>query len=69
MTETHTVEIPRGIYDGCRDRISETTFETVDEYVTFVLTVIIDEDPSTSPMSEEMSIDEEQLEALGYLGS
>lgn len=67
--ETKNVPIPAKLYDAIADRVNETEFSSVEEYVTFVLEEVIkDEDEEETPFTPE---DEEEvkkrLRALGYL--
>ncbi len=67
--EKKNVPIPAEIYDAIAQRVKETEFNSVEEYVTFVLEEVIkDEDEEETPFTPE---DEEEvkkrLRALGYL--
>ncbi len=69
--EKKNVPIPTELYDAIANRVKETEFSSVEEYVTFVLEEVIkdeDEDEEETPFTPE---DEEEvkkrLKALGYL--
>lgn len=65
-----SVSIPSELYKAIAERIDGTEFNSVEEYVTFVLEEVIkdDDEEDETPFSEE---DEEEvkkrLRALGYL--
>jgi Arc/MetJ-type ribon-helix-helix transcriptional regulator len=64
------VTIPEDLYKKIEERIGETEFESVDEYVTYVLREVIE---SLEEEEEEVFTEEEEekvkerLRALGYL--
>ncbi|WP_254530533.1 hypothetical protein [Natrinema gelatinilyticum] len=67
-----TIDLPTDIYDRVEHRVPRSEFETVDEYVTFVLEEVLvrvedvtDGERVTSVSQDEV---ETRLEALGYLG-
>ncbi len=68
--EKKNVPIPAGLYDEIDQRVKDTEFNSVEEYVTFVLEEVLkdDEDEEEIVFSQE---DEEEvkkrLKALGYL--
>jgi len=66
--DTEPVLLPSWILREVRERLPQTQFKTVSEYVTFVLTQVLKEDEEEHPLTTE---DEEKikgrLKALGYL--
>ncbi len=63
------VRIPKEVYDRIKERIKETEFESVDEYVTFVLREVLaslEEEEQVFTEEEEEKV-KERLRALGYL--
>jgi hypothetical protein len=71
MTEKKTsrIDIPTSLYMSIQERIKETGFDSVDQYVTYVLREImaddVAEDVSISRDDEERI--RERLRSLGYL--
>lgn len=64
-----TVSVPEPLYNRIKDRCEGTGFESVDEYVEYVLREVVeDEEEEEEEFSEE---DEEKvrerLKALGYM--
>ncbi len=63
------IKIPKDLINRIKEHIRETEFESVDEYVTFVLEEVIKEDEEPEEVFSEE--DEEKvkgrLRALGYL--
>ncbi|KAA9398350.1 hypothetical protein Har1130_04610 [Haloarcula sp. CBA1130] len=65
---TETVSVPDDLYEQCRRNISGTEFESVDEYVQFVLSVVGEPaSENAADSSADREVDKDQLEALGYL--
>jgi Arc/MetJ-type ribon-helix-helix transcriptional regulator len=66
--EKKTISLPTEIYTKVGQRIAGTEFQSVDEYVIFVLEEVLKEEEPEATFSKE---DEEQvkkrLKALGYL--
>lgn len=69
--EVTTVPLPSELADRIERRLPRSEFDTVEEYVTFVLEEVLvrvedatDDDSSTTVDQEEV---ETRLEALGYL--
>lgn len=68
--EKKTVSIPAKLHEAIEERIGDTEFNSVEEYVTFVLEEVLkdDDEEEDAPFSAE---DEEEvkkrLRALGYL--
>ncbi len=65
------VEIPDELYRKIEERVKETEFDSVDEYVTFVLQEVLasleeDEEEQVFSEEEEEKV-KERLRALGYL--
>lgn len=67
MTDTYTVSVPADLYEQCEKNIDGTTFESVDQYVQFVLSEVITHSDQRNAETSDDDISEEQLEALGYL--
>ncbi|MFO8100806.1 MAG: CopG family transcriptional regulator [Dehalococcoidia bacterium] len=67
--EKKNVAIPAGLYDAIDQRVRETEFNSVEEYVTFVLEEVLkdeeEEEVEFSPEDEEEV--KKRLRALGYL--
>lgn len=68
--DTERVELPRRVVERVEDRVPFTEFDSVDEYVTFVVEEVLyaveeatDEDPEPVDEAEVRS----RLESLGYL--
>lgn len=70
------VAIPKPLYLKIKNRMENTDFQSVSEYVTYVLTEVIssmEEEENTSVEAEEVLNEEEEeiiknrLRALGYL--
>ncbi len=65
-----SVEIPVEIYKKIENRIKDTEFTTVSEYVTFVLEEVLEsleEDEEEVFSKEDEEKIKERLRALGYL--
>ncbi len=64
------VKIPDDVYEKIEQRLKETEFESVDEYVTFVLREVLasleEEEEQVFSEEEEEKV-KERLRALGYL--
>lgn len=58
-----SVEIPSEVEERIQRRVEQTEFDSVDEYVSFVLVNLLDE-IEDAPADEEL---EERLKSLGYL--
>lgn len=69
MTDDPTVTVPPDLYERCEQQTEDTTFESVDEYVEFVLSEVLEPTETATDADGTASHDatEEQLEALGYL--
>ena len=61
--------IPKLLYDKIRKRVEESggEFQSVEEYVEFVLTEIIKEEPEEVYTPEEEEEIKRRLRSLGYL--
>ncbi len=71
MTEKYTtVEIPQELYEKIEERIQDTEFGSVSEYVTYVLREVLasleEEEEEVFTEEEEEKV-KERLRALGYL--
>jgi len=68
--EMREVKIPAEIYEKIEERIKETEFESVDEYVAYVLREVLasleEEEEQVFSEEEEEKV-KERLRALGYL--
>ncbi len=69
-SESGAVNLPAELYRRVKDRAAATNFESVDEYVVFVLSEVLKEEDE----GEKLAVDSEQekeikkrLKALGYL--
>ena len=67
--EKKNVPIPAKLYDAIDQRVQETEFNSVEEYVTFVLEEVLKDDDEEeiafTPEDEEEV--KKRLRALGYL--
>lgn len=67
--EKETVYLSTELYQKIDERVKATGFNSVDEYVTFVLEEVLKEDEGKTVLDDQ---DEEEvkkrLRALGYLG-
>lgn len=69
MSEKKNVAIPAELYGAINQRIQETEFTSVEEYVTFVLEEVLkdeDEDEVVFTPEDEEEV-KKRLRALGYL--
>jgi Arc/MetJ-type ribon-helix-helix transcriptional regulator len=68
--DMRVVRIPAEIYEKIEERIKETEFESVDDYVTYVLREVLasleEEEEQVFSEEEEEKV-KERLRALGYL--
>jgi Arc/MetJ-type ribon-helix-helix transcriptional regulator len=67
-----TVDLPSELRRQLEDRISHTEFESLDEYIRFVLQTIVEEDERAShhgrsAPNEQNDQLKERLEDLGYM--
>ncbi len=64
------VEVPDEIYRKLEERVKETSFSSVDEYVTYILREVLasleEEEEEVFSEEEEEKV-KERLRALGYL--
>ena len=68
MPDEHTVVVPAELYERCERNVEKTTFESVDQYIQFILSeVVTEEGVSDNDAAGSRDVAEEQLEALGYL--
>ena len=69
--EYGAIRISRQLIEEIEGRIKETEFESVEEYVTFVLEEVVRDDEEEGPEEVFSEEDEakvkERLKALGYL--
>ena len=63
------IKVPKRLIEAIEERVGETEFESIEEYVTFVLEEILrDEEETEEIFSEEDEAKvKERLRALGYL--
>jgi len=69
VTENKTIEIPAAIYDEIALRIEDTGFDSVSDYVAYVLREFLtdDDDEEVVYSKEDEEKVKERLRALGYL--
>ena len=64
-----SIVLPSELYEGIAERIKETEFKSVDEFVVFVLEEVLkeedNEEQALTPEEEEQV--KERLKGLGYL--
>ncbi len=68
--EKQNVSIPAELYKSIEERVNDTEFTSVEEYVTFVLEEVIKDDDEEEEMAFSEEDEEEvkkRLRALGYL--
>ena len=67
--EFTSVEIPKQLYEEIAKRVDNTEFNSVSEYVSFVLEEVIkeEEEEDISFTKEDEEKVRERLQALGYL--
>jgi|AntRauMinimDraft_2_1070382.scaffolds.fasta_scaffold04648_2 Arc/MetJ-type ribon-helix-helix transcriptional regulator len=66
MNKTETIELPIELIDKIGDRVDRSDFETVDEYVSYVMERILDlvENENDKEIQDNIH---DRLESLGYL--
>jgi len=66
MNKTETIELPIELIDKIGDRVDRSDFETVDEYVSYVMERILDlvENETDKEIQDNIH---DRLESLGYL--
>lgn len=73
MANTRHVSVPDSLAERIEGRLSHTEFDTVDEYVAYVLAVVLEEVESEVAPESGDEVDEravrDRLESLGYLES
>ena len=60
------VSLPTELYGKVKERVRDTEFASVDEYVTFVLEEVLKEEEKVLSDEEEEEV-KKRLKALGYL--
>ena len=67
--EKKSVLLPADLYEKIRERVKSTGFDSVDEYVIFVLEEVLkdDEEGEQAMSKEEEEEVKKRLKALGYL--
>lgn len=68
MEETVNVAISKRLYEEMEKIVEESEFNSVEEYVTFVLQEVMKEDEEVETLSKEEEEEvKERLRGLGYL--
>lgn len=69
MTDDLMLTVPADIYEQCERNVEGTTFESVDEYVHFIISEVVthEETATEADGTTGSEATAEQLEALGYL--
>lgn len=69
MKDRVTIKIPRELYDNLQDRIKDTGFSSVTEYITFNMRILASSDcMEDGRLSDgEVKVIKERLKRLGYL--
>jgi hypothetical protein len=68
MTDGNTVSVPDDLYERCEQNIENTDFESVEQYIQFILSEVFKgKNEHHHHTVEKYDVAEEQLEALGYL--
>jgi len=66
-----SVEISPGLHEQIEDRVDDSDFDTVEEYVSFVLETVTEKhlaiDSSTADSAADQEGARENLKSLGYL--
>ena len=65
--ETIKISIPLSLYKKIKEKIHETGFSSVSDYVTYVLREILSEDEEEEFTEEDEEKVKERLRSLGYL--
>ncbi len=65
--ETVDVEIPKSIAGKIEERMKGTEFESLSDYVTYVLKEVVSEGKEEKASDEDEEKVRERLKALGYL--
>ncbi len=69
-SESGAVNLPAELYKRVKDRAAATNFESVDEYVIFVLSEVLKEEDEGGKLAVDSEQEKEikkRLKALGYL--
>ena len=61
------VQLPEDLVHALEERVRGTSFETVDEFIAFVLARLLDQPPTTGFTEEEERSLRERLRSLGYI--
>ncbi|MFB6089393.1 MAG: ribbon-helix-helix domain-containing protein [Candidatus Aenigmatarchaeota archaeon] len=69
MTKRTNIKIPKNLYDRVQELIDDTGFNSVTEFIKFVLRDIVAQGKFEGPeeLNEDMEIVRKRLEKLGYL--
>lgn len=66
--KTKTISLPAELYDRVLMRVKTTGFDSVDEYVSFVLSEVLSEEDGTAHTSDDQEEEvKKRLRGLGYL--
>jgi len=62
-----TIQLSDDVVEACEHLVNKTTFDTVEEYVEFVVEETVSVDQSGTDSDDSASKQADQLRALGYL--
>jgi Arc/MetJ-type ribon-helix-helix transcriptional regulator len=69
--ENEQIELPKGTLDRINDRVAVSEFDSVSEYIDYVLNEVLHHLEQEKPRNGSDKVDEQQvqdrLESLGYL--
>ena len=60
------LQLPDETIEICQKRIDGTDFDSIHEYLSFIITEVVERDTNQQAESK-ISVDEEQLKSLGYI--
>lgn len=61
-----TLSLSEQTISSCEKRITNTEFESIEEYIEYIVSETVQDDPRENLYSNK-SINQDQLESLGYL--
>ena len=72
LSDKATIKIPRNLYNKINDIIRNTGFNSVTEFIVYVMRDLVsskelDEDDNTELSGEEIELIRKRLQSLGYL--
>ena len=72
LSDKATIKIPRNLYNKINDIIKNTGFNSVTEFIVYVMRDLVsskelDEDDNTELSGEEIELIRKRLQSLGYL--